>query len=112
MTARSYDSGSVIRRALVVVEFANPGDPHNRAMVVTQSGGDARFTYEDDQQFGYFDGRYGYREVLGPKRHHFEINGYGKVTMFANADDLFRQWRGEQPTPPPAIEPHRPELGP
>lgn len=89
-----FGTGRIVRLVLVAeAETANGG---TEAYLVQQVGGSVRAFYQADHMF---DGDGNRIPVDGPRPHRIEIRGLGTVEHYPNADDLFGQWRGPQPTP-------------
>jgi hypothetical protein len=103
---------SYIKRAVTVIEYVED-DGSTHAMLVVQDHGTCDFSFEEDYDWS-FDGGFMHREYhTRPRRTNLRIDGYGEVTFFANADDLFARWNGPQPGQPrAAIEPHRDAIEP
>lgn len=89
-----FGTGRIVR--LVLVAEAEKPDGGTEAYLVQQVGGTCSVFYQAAHVFDRDGNRI---PVEGPRPHRIEIRGTGTVDHYKNADDLFGQWRGPQPTP-------------
>lgn len=99
---------SQIVRAITVIEYTHPEG--NGAMLFVQDRGSASMMWEDEHRYDEFGNPY---HTQAPRWSRLEIDGYGEVVIYKNADDLFSQWRGPQPGKPAGLlQPPPKEINP